>query len=159
MIRYFLEDPKLELRRGTDGASGYDVMAVLGTERTLAPGERWLVSTGLYLSMPKGVEAQVRSRSGLAINHGVVVLNAPGTVDSDYRGEVKVSIVNLGNKPYDLVPGERIAQLVFGPVFPEYHELSRGSGRYTAMEVSRVDSKTSLGYTERGDGGHGSTGR
>lgn len=159
MIRYFLEDPKLELRRGTDGASGYDLMAVVGTDRTLPPGGRWLVATGLYLSMPKGIEAQVRSRSGLAINHGVVVLNAPGTIDSDYRGEVKVSLINLSDKPWDIVPGERIAQLVFGPVFPEYHELFRGSGRYEAMELHRVDSLAALGHTARGTGGHGSTGR
>lgn len=161
MIKYLLTNSEWNLQRGTIGASGYDLKAALGegNERKMYPGERWLVPTGLYLSMPLGVEAQVRSRSGLAINHGVIVLNAPGTVDSDYRGEVKVSLINLGSVPFTIVPGERIAQLVFCPVLPEYIQLQRSFGHAVAMEMTRVYAMSELGDTARGAGGHGSTGR
>lgn len=155
-IKYFLENEEWKLERASDGASGFDIRAVVGTEREIAPWQRWLVPTGLYLAMPVGVEAQVRSRSGLAINHGVIVLNAPGTVDSDYRGEIKVSLINLSEQPYKLVPGERIAQIVFCPVIiPD----GRGGGNVFASALQRVDAKHLLGETKRGEGGHGSTGR
>lgn len=161
MIKYVLDmfDKTLTFARASKGASGYDLRANLSTERVIAPGERWLVPTGLFLSMPVGIEAQVRSRSGLSINHGVIVLNAPGTIDSDYRGEIKVSLINHGGQAFTIVPGERIAQLVFCPVFPEYHEFQRGPWRNMGMEVQRVGSVGELGDTARGAGGHGSTGR
>lgn len=123
-IKYFLDKPSkdgidLRLQRRTPGASGYDLMANLGCERDLPAGQRWVVPTGLYLEMPLGVEAQVRTRGGLARDHGVAVLNAPGTVDSDDRGEIQVVLVNLGHAPYRIVPGGRVAQLVFCPVFAD----------------------------------------
>lgn len=153
MIKYFLENKNLRFERKTDGASGYDVMANLSTPRGMSPGERWLVSTGLYLSMPKGVEAQVRSRSGLSLHHGVVVLNAPGTIDSDYRGECCVTLINLGQHDFTIVPGERIAQIVFCPVLV-------GVGlTWGREELCLVHSRDELGDTVRGASGHGSTGR
>ena len=109
---------------------------------TLAPGARALIPTGLAMQLPEGYEAQVRPRSGLALKHGVTVLNAPGTVDSDYRGEVSVLLVNLGEHPVTLSRGERIAQLVVAPV-----------QRIAWRE------ETSLSETVRGAGGYGSTGR
>ncbi len=154
MIRYYLEDADWELTRGTPGASGYDLRADISIERTMEAGERWLIATGLYLGMPLGCEAQVRSRSGLAINHGVIVLNAPGTVDSDYRGEVRVSLINLGKTTYTIQPGDRIAQLVFAPV---YNPLVVGFN--CGPELERVKSIAELGDTSRGASGHGSTGR
>lgn len=145
MIKYYLENPTHELRRATEGSSGFD-LRYDGSEREITPGTRWLASTGLYLEMPIGIEAQVRSRSGLAINHGVIVLNAPGTIDSDYRGEVKVSLINLGQQSWVMRPGDRIAQLVFAEI---YHEFG----------MIRIDRLSQLSHTARGEGGHGSTGR
>jgi dUTP pyrophosphatase len=161
IIRYFLENnDNNSFERKTKGASGYDLMAALQTQRELAPGERWLVPTGLYLEMPLGVEAQVRSRSGLAIDHGIQVLNAPGTIDSDYRGEVKVTLINLGQSPFTIVPNERIAQLVFAPVLPEFYEQYRDKGwQFQPFQVFRVPNKSDLSITDRGASGHGSTGR
>jgi dUTP pyrophosphatase len=127
------------------GAAGLDLRACLpraARSRTLAPGERALVGTGLALALPPGHEAQVRPRSGLALEYGVTVLNSPGTIDCDYRGEVKVLLVNLGQEPFSLSHGERIAQLVIGNV-----------RRATLEEVSTLDE------TARGAGGYGSTGR
>ncbi|PIE18023.1 MAG: dUTP diphosphatase [Proteobacteria bacterium] len=126
----------------TPGAAGMDVHAALEAPVTLAPTARALVPTGLAVAVPAGYELQVRPRSGLAFRGGVTVLNAPGTVDSDYRGELKVLLVNLGEEPVTLVRGERVAQLVVAPVT-----------RVTLREVS------SLGATARGDGGFGHTGR
>lgn len=160
MIRYYLENPAFTFERATKGASGYDIRSARQDERVIEPGARCLVSTGLFLEMPEGIEAQLRSRSGLAINYGVIVLNAPGTVDSDYRGEVKVTLQNHGSQPYTIVPGERIAQLVFAPVFPECQVLPRlGLDPATWIQVVRVDSRELLGDTARGASGHGSTGR
>ncbi len=100
----------------TDGSAGMDLAAAVSDEITLGPGERALVPTGLGVALPPGYEAQVRPRSGLAMRHGVTVLNAPGTIDSDYRGEIGVLLVNLGNEPFVVARGQRIAQLVVAPV-------------------------------------------
>ncbi len=108
----------------------------------MAPGERLLVPTGFALELPPGHEGQVRPRSGLAVEHGLTVLNSPGTIDSDYRGEIRVALVNLGDEPVQIRRGDRIAQLVVAPV-----------SRVVVEEVGR------LGDTGRGQGGFGSTGR
>jgi dUTP pyrophosphatase len=133
--------PPLELPRyETEGSAGLDLRA--DEPVALAPGERALVATGLSLEIPPGFEGQVRPRSGLAARHGVGLLNSPGTIDSDYRGEVKVILVNLGQAAVQFQRGERIAQLVIAPV-----------ARAT-LEVVEA-----LGETGRGAGGFGSTGR
>lgn len=125
------------------GAAGVDLVAAIDTQHpiTLAPGARALVPTGLVLELPAGYEAQVRPRSGIALNYGITVLNSPGTIDSDYRGEVSVVLANLGYAPYEIRRGERIAQLVIAPVV-----------RADLVEVSKVSD------TARGGGGFGSTG-
>jgi len=126
----------------TAGAAGLDLRADLEAPRTVAPGERISVPTGLAFAIPDGHEGQVRARSGLARKHGIALVNAPGTIDSDYRGEVAVLLVNLGQEPWTLEPGERIAQLVVA--------------RYTRVELTETDT---LDDTDRGTGGFGSTGR
>lgn len=126
----------------TAGSAGMDLHAALVEPVTLAPGERRNVPTGLAFAVPAGFEAQVRPRSGLARDHGITVLNAPGTVDSDYRGEVSVVLINLGKEPFVVSPGARIAQLVIAPV--------------VQAELDLVDA---LDETARGAGGYGSTGR
>lgn len=133
--------PRLELPRYmTPGAAGLDLHAAGPADVVLAPGERRLVPTGIAVAVPVGFEAQVRPRSGLAHRHGVTILNAPGTIDSDYRGEVQVLLVNLGSEAAVLRAGERIAQLVFAPV-----------AHVAWREV------TELAVTDRGSGGFGST--
>ena len=122
------------------GAAGMDVVAA--ETLTLAPGARHAVATGFAVAIPAGFEIQVRPRSGLALRHGVTCLNTPGTIDSDYRGEVKVILANLGDEPFDVARGDRIAQLVPAPV---QHAM--------VAEVDRLDD------TPRGGGGFGSTGR
>ena len=124
----------------THGAAGMDVVAA--EELTLAPGQRHAVATGFAIAIPEGFEVQVRPRSGLALKHGITCLNTPGTIDSDYRGEVKVILANLGSEPFEIRRGERIAQLVPAPVLK--------------AEFREVDS---LDETHRGAGGFGSTGR
>lgn len=124
----------------TAGAAGMDVVAA--EELTLAPGARHAVATGFAIAIPEGYEVQVRPRSGLALKHGITCLNTPGTIDCDYRGEVKVILANLGSEPFAVVRGERIAQLVPAPV-----------QRATFEEVASLDD------TARGAGGFGSTGR
>jgi dUTP pyrophosphatase len=121
----------------TAGAAGMDVCAVLPEPVTLAPLARALIPTGLALAIPEGFEVQVRPRSGLAAKHGVTVLNAPGTIDADYRGEVKVLLVNLSNEPFVINPGERIAQIVCASVVQatlapvkELPETARGAGGF-----------------------------
>jgi dUTP pyrophosphatase len=128
----------------TGGAAGLDLRAASPEDApvTLAPGARALIPTGLALAVPEGWEAQVRPRSGLAVKHGVTCLNTPGTIDSDYRGEVHALLINLGPEPFVVRRGERIAQLVIAR-----HE------RAVWREVDR------LGETDRGAGGFGSTGR
>ncbi len=125
----------------TAGAAGADLRAAVDEPVVLDPGARLAVPTGLVLEIPTGYEAQIRPRSGLALRHGITVANAPGTVDSDYRGEVRVLLVNLGQEPFTIARGDRIAQLVIAPV--------------TRAEFEEV---TSLSGSARGDGGFGSTG-
>ncbi|ORE92808.1 dUTP diphosphatase [Aurantimonas sp. 22II-16-19i] len=124
------------------GAAGADLRACLDAPLTLAPGARAMVPTGLAVELPEGFEMQIRPRSGLAAKHGVTVLNAPGTVDADYRGEVKVLLVNLGEETVTIAAGDRIAQAVIAPV--------------TRAEFTLVDG---LSDTMRGAGGFGSTGK
>ena len=123
-------------------AAGMDVRADMPESIILGPLERALVPTGLFVELPEGFEMQVRPRSGLAAKHGVTVLNAPGTIDADYRGEIKVILVNLSNTAFEIKPGERIAQLVVAS-----HERVE----WQAVEM--------LSDTERGNGGFGSTGK
>lgn len=124
----------------TKNAAGADISAAEAA--ILKPGERRLISTGLALEIPPSYECQIRPRSGLALNHGITVLNAPGTVDSDYRGEIKVLLVNLGTEAFEVRKGDRIAQLIFASVpRPEFKKCA------------------SLTSTGRGTGGYGSTGK
>jgi dUTP pyrophosphatase len=127
---------------GTAGAAGMDVLAATDGDLVLAPGARTAVPTGLMMAVPAGHELQVRARSGLALKEGLAVLNAPGTIDSDYRGEVKIILANLGDRPFTIARGMRIAQLVLAP--------------YVRGEWAEVES---LDDTARGSGGFGSTGR
>lgn len=124
-------------QRMSAGASGYDLHAALDEAVTLLPGERRLIPTGLKIQLPEGYEAQVRPRSGLALKHGLTVLNAPGTIDSDYRGEIGVLLINLGQEPVTVRRGDRIAQLVVQPVkdvqwrvVDELTDTERGSGGF-----------------------------
>lgn len=126
----------------SEGAAGADIRAALAEPLVLAPGMRASVPTGLAIEIPDGFEVQLRPRSGLAARYGVTLVNTPGTLDSDYRGEVKVLLVNLGQEPFTLARGERIAQIVVAPVVRASFEI--------------VDE---LGLSERGEGGFGSTGR
>ncbi len=126
----------------TVSSAGLDLKAVLDQAITLRPLERKIIGTGLKIALPEGYEAQVRPRSGLAAKHGLTVLNAPGTIDADYRGEIGVILVNLSNEAVDINPGERIAQLVVA--------------QYTQVDWQVVES---LDSTDRGEGGFGSTGK
>ncbi|WP_316357681.1 dUTP diphosphatase [Devosia sp.] len=128
----------------TAGAAGLDLSAALAADEVveIAPGGIAMIPTGLMIAIPLGYEAQIRPRSGLAAKHGITVLNSPGTVDADYRGEVKVLLINHGAAPFAVRRGERIAQMVVAPV-----------SRVVFEEVEALDE------TERGEGGHGSTGR
>jgi len=125
----------------TSGSAGADLRACVEQPVTIAPGERSAISTGVRLEIPDGYEGQVRPRSGLAARHGITLLNAPGTIDSDYRGEVRVIVVNLSDESYMIHPGDRIAQLVIAPV------------------VQATFTPADLTESERGEGGFGSTGR
>ena len=124
----------------TNGAAGMDVVAA--EDVTLAPGRRHAVATGFAMAIPPGYEVQVRPRSGLALKHGVTCLNTPGTINSDYRGEVKVILANLGDAPFQVTRGDRIAQLVPAPV-----------------QHASLEEVAALDETARGSGGFGSTGR
>jgi dUTP pyrophosphatase len=125
----------------TEGSAGLDLVAAVTEPVMLPPGERALIPTGLALALPAGYEAQVRPRSGLALRHGITVLNSPGTIDADYRGEVAVILVNLGQEQVAITRGMRIAQLVLAPVT-----------RTSLAEVSELPASA------RGEGGFGSTG-
>lgn len=127
-------------RYATDGSSGSDVCASLESDIALKPGQRTLVPTGLCLEIPDGYEIQVRPRSGLAIKNGLALVNAPGTIDCDYRGELKIIVVNLGQQDFAIKNGDRIAQLVLAPV----------------VQADFILAET-LAETPRGDGGFGST--
>ena len=126
----------------TEQSAGVDLRAKLENPVILQPLQRTLVPTGLYIALPKGYEAQVRPRSGLAAKHGITVLNSPGTIDADYRGEIRAILVNLSNEPFEILPGERIAQMVIA--------------RHEQVEWESVDQ---LDETRRGAGGFGSTGK
>ena len=141
-FRRLESNPDLPLpNRATPHAAGYDVRSA-ETDVHLHPGEIRLVSTGLVMELPEGVECQVRPRSGLALKHGVTLPNSPGTIDPDYRGELRIIMQNLGSEVVTLARGERIAQLVFA--------------RFEAPDVVEVQQ---VSETSRGDGGFGSTGR
>ncbi|WP_428521939.1 dUTP diphosphatase [Roseibium sp.] len=126
----------------SDLAAGFDLLAAVENPLWLEPGSRALVPTGLAMALPAGFEAQVRPRSGLAAKHGVTVLNTPGTIDADYRGEVKVILINHGNTAFEITRGDRIAQMVIAPVLQ--------------AEIEEVEI---LSETSRGTGGFGSTGQ
>lgn len=128
-------------RYATPGASGMDLYAAIDTEIMLQPMERTLIPTGLHIALPVGMEAQVRPRSGLALNKGITCLNSPGTIDADYRGEIKIILVNLSGEVQKIEPGERVAQLVM-------------------QKIEKVEWKltATLEDTTRGDGGFGHTG-
>jgi dUTP pyrophosphatase len=126
----------------TSGAAGMDIMANIEEPFTLKPMERSLIPTGLFIALPEGFEAQIRPRSGLAIKHGLTCLNSPGTIDADYRGEIKVIIVNLSDTPHTFQPGDRIAQMIVQPVVQVKWE-----------PVAEID------VTERNAGGFGHTGK
>jgi dUTP pyrophosphatase len=123
-------------------AAGCDLLAAVGDDIVLAPGGRSLVSAGFCMALPAGFEAQVRPRSGLALKHGVTLLNSPGTIDADYRGPVSVILINHGDEPFRIRRGDRIAQMVIAPV-----------------QHARFETRESLSETERGGAGFGSTGR
>lgn len=125
----------------TDHAAGMDLRAAVQEERTLSPGHRLLVPTGIRIALPPGFEAQVRPRSGLAVRHGIGMVNAPGTIDADYRGEIQVLLINLGQAPFTVKRGDRIAQLIVAPV-----------SSVQWREVPKLDA------TARGEGGFGHTG-
>lgn len=126
------------------GSAGFDLRAAIDGEVVLRPGERLLVPTGLALEIPSGWEGQVRPRSGLALRHGIGIVNAPGTIDSDYRGEVGVILINLGEASFSLKRGDRIAQLVISRVEP--------------VEWEEIEDSGAFGESVRGSGGFGSTG-
>jgi dUTP pyrophosphatase len=126
----------------TQGSAGMDIRAHLETPIVLKPMERKLIPTGIYLEIPEGYEAQVRPRSGLAYKNGITVLNAPGTIDADYRGEVGVILINLSNEEFNIENGDRVAQLVFSKV-----------------EMVQLQVAESLSESDRGDGGFGHTGK
>lgn len=129
-------------RAESEGAAGLDLRAAVEVPVRLAPGERTLVPTGFRIALPRGFEAQIRPRSGLALRHGILVPNAPGTIDADYRGEIQVILMNAGSEPFEIARGDRIAQLVIASVV-----------RPAWVEVEALDE------TERGAGGFGHTGR
>jgi len=126
----------------SEGAAGCDLLAAVNDDVVIAPGERALVSAGFRIALPRGYEAQVRPRSGLALEHGVTCLNSPGTIDADYRGPVAVILINHGSAPFRIQRGERIAQMIIAPV-----------------QRARFEHKDALAPTERGASGFGSTGR
>jgi len=129
-------------RYETPGSAGMDLRAFLKEPVVLQPGERALIPTGLYIALPEGYEAQIRPRSGLAIKHGIGLLNAPGTIDADYRGEIKIILVNHSGMPFEIKDGDRIAQMVVNKV-----------EKVEWLPADRLDE------TERGEGGFGSTGK
>jgi dUTP pyrophosphatase len=126
----------------TDGSAGMDIYAAIEEPTTLKPGERRLIPTGIRIALPKGYEAQVRPRSGLAFEHGIGMVNSPGTIDSDYRGEIKVILINWSSEPFTLQRGDRIAQIIVAPV----------------IQIEWQETET-LNQTGRADGGFGHTGK
>ena len=126
----------------TEHSAGMDLRAFIHDTILLAPMQRQLIPTGLFIELPVGYEAQIRPRSGLALKHGITVLNSPGTIDADYRGEIKVLLINFGNETFEIKKGERIAQMVIS--------------QHTTAEFVLVET---LSETNRGEGGYGSTGK
>ena len=141
-VKIVNHSPYPQPQYATEQSAGLDLKADLSAPVTLKPLQRAMIPTGLYIALPKGYEAQVRPRSGLAAKHGITVLNSPGTIDADYRGEICVILVNLSEEPFEIVPGERIAQMVVA--------------RHEQVEWEPVGE---LDETVRGAGGFGSTGR
>ncbi|MCL2792628.1 MAG: dUTP diphosphatase [Spirochaetaceae bacterium] len=141
IIKCFCNNSKYLPFYASKGASGADIFADIEKDELLKPGERKAISSGLKIEIPEGYEAQIRPRSGLALKYGITVLNTPGTIDSDYRGEVKVIMINLGTEDFIIKQGDRIAQMIIAP-------------------VTRADFRleSNLNNTERGEGGFGSTG-
>jgi len=139
---YVTGDQEMTPHYGSDKAAGADLRADIEASLTIEPGQRMMIPTGLRMAIPSGFEGQVRPRSGLAAKHGLTVLNTPGTIDADYRGDVKVILINLGQEPVVIHRGERIAQLIIAPVY-----------RADFQWVEALDE------TDRGEGGFGSTGR
>lgn len=125
----------------TQGSAGFDLRAAISEPIVLQPGKRTLIPIGIKIALPNGYEAQIRPRSGLAYRHGITMLNSPGTIDSDYRGEIKVIVINHGEEPFTIKHGDRIAQMIIAPV--------------QKIEIQKV---FELPRTKRGDGGFGSTG-
>jgi dUTP pyrophosphatase len=143
LIKRLREEPAVRLPvYMTEQSSGMDLCAALETEITLRPGERKLIPTGISMAIPEGYEGQVRPRSGLAIRHGIGLINAPGTIDSDYRGEIGVLLINYGEEPFTVRDGDRIAQMIISRI-----------ARATWEEVDALPSTT------RHEGGFGHTGR
>jgi dUTP pyrophosphatase len=126
----------------TELSAGMDIPAYIESSVTLQPGDRTLIPTGLFLEIPPGYEIQIRPRSGLALKHGITVLNSPGTVDADYRGEIKVLLINHGQEPFVISKGDRIAQMILAK-----------------YEVISWEATSQLNTTERGNGGYGSSGK
>lgn len=129
----------------TSGSAGMDVRANITEPLYMLPKKVYSIPTGLYVELPHGIEAQIRARSGLAVNHGISLVNGVGTIDSDYRGEIKIPMINLLDKPYQLQAGERVAQIIFAA--------------YLKGEFFVVDNKEEMTTTVRGEGGFGHTGK
>lgn len=140
-----LDERAVTPKYATEGSAGMDLAAVLDEPLTLAPGERAAIRTGIAMALPTGHEGQLRPRSGLAKKHGISMVNAPGTIDEDYRAEVHVLLINLGHEPYTFHHGDRIAQLIVAPI--------------VRVGIMTVPSIELLGETGRGAGGFGSSGR
>lgn len=129
----------------SENAAGLDLRAFLKEKIVLQPMERKLIPTGLFMELPSDCEAQIRPRSGLALKHGITVLNSPGTIDADYRGEIQVLLINLSNQPFEIENGDRIAQMVIA--------------KYTKVNILPVENYSELSNTERGEGGFGHSGK
>ena len=142
-LKVIKNDPRVCLPvYASEGSAGMDLRAFLETDVDIDPGERTKIPTGLKIEIPDGCEAQIRPRSGLAINQGITVLNSPGTIDSDYRGDIEIILVNLGKKTYTVKNGDRIAQMIIAPVCRAI-----------------IEEADTISVTERGSGGFGSTGK
>lgn len=129
----------------SEKSAGIDLRANISERITIKPLERRLIPTGLFMELPHDCEAQIRPRSGLALKHGITVLNSPGTIDADYRGEIQVLLINLSDKPFDVENGDRIAQMIIA--------------KYTKADIVEVSEYSELSETERGAGGFGHSGR
>ncbi len=145
MIRIYNKSKNALPAYASERAAGMDLRADLAAPVMLQPMERKLIPTGLFIELPDDCEAQVRPRSGLALKHGITVLNSPGTIDADYRGEVCVILINLSDEPFEIQPGERIAQMVVAP--------------FRQVKLQPVETLEELSSTERGTGGFGHSGK